>query len=70
MTIDGTPLSVSAAKRIAVGEPRAAVFGRIDAGGHADRDGEDRAEPGDDQRSDDPVGHAAAGLARRAPACA
>ena len=65
MTIDGTPLSVSAAKRVSAGEPRPRVLGHVDAADHADRHGHQRGQPGQDERADDRVGHPAARLADR-----
>ena len=65
MTIDGTPFSVSAAKRTADAKRRARVFRHVDAAQDADRDRQDGPEPGQNQRADDRVGHAAAGFADR-----
>ena len=42
MTIEGTPFSVSAAKRVDRRETCASVFGRVDAAQHADRNREQR----------------------------
>src|SRR6185312_4151498 len=47
----------------AVGEPRAAVFGQVQAGADANRKPEQHRESDDDERADDRVRHAAAGFA-------
>ena len=61
--MDGTPLSMSAAKRIHQFNPRRAVFGEEHAAQHADRHAEQRGLPQQNERADDGVGHAAAGFA-------
>ena len=64
--MEGTPLSTSAVKRMALpSELAAAELGEVDAGGDADGDAHEAGEGEDDAGADDGVGHAAAGLAYR-----
>ena len=61
--MDGTPLRMSAAKRIHQFNFVTAVFGKEHAAEHADRHADDRGLREQNERADDGVGHAAAGFA-------
>ena len=61
ITMEGTPLSTSAVKRMALARSGAAAeLGEVDASGDADGNAHEAGKGEDDSGADDGVGHAAA----------
>ena len=65
ITIEGTPFSTSAVKRIAAAEAIASKLSQIDAGADSERHTDHAGDSEDQHRADDRIGHAAARLSDR-----